>query len=139
MKKELTVYCDGGARGNPGPAAAAFVVERDGRVIHKESRFLGRATNNEAEYAAVLLAVHWLLKNPKNYDTAVLLVLDSELVAKQLSGIFKIKSEKLRNYFFSIKELERKIQAGLFYKSVSRNKNKLADFLVNKTLDENFR
>jgi len=63
--------------------------------------------------------------------------LDSELVAKQLAGLFKIKNENLRNYFFSIKELEKKISSRIFFTAVPRSKNKLADLLVNKALDEN--
>ena len=54
---------DGGARGNPGPAAAAIVVEKDGKVIHKESKYLGRGTNNEAEYSGAILGLEWVSKN----------------------------------------------------------------------------
>lgn len=131
----IRIYCDGGARGNPGPAAAAFVVEAKGKVIHKEAFFLGKATNNVAEYSAVVSALDWAANNfPME---AIGVALDSELVAKQMSGIFKIKNEALRNYFFSAKELEKKISGKVFYTAVGRNKNKLADFLVNKVLDEN--
>lgn len=134
----LKIYCDGGARGNPGPGAAAFVVEKDGRVVYKESKFLGTITNNIAEYTAVIQGLKWLGKNQlERYTENIFFILDSELVAKQLSGNFKVKNENLRNLFFTVKSLEKKISRNIFYRSVSRTKNKLADFLVNKTLDEN--
>ena len=56
----MIIYCDGGSRGNPGPAASAFVVTEDGKTIFKDSKFLGVETNNVAEYTAVLLAIEWL-------------------------------------------------------------------------------
>ena len=129
----IRIFCDGGARGNPGPAAWAFVVELDKKIIHKASDFIGRATNNVAEYRALTAALSWLSLNLPKTDAQI--ILDSELVVKQMSGIFKIKNENLRNYFFEAKDLEKKIGAGISYKAVTRNKNILADFLVNKTLD----
>jgi ribonuclease HI len=76
MTYDLIVYCDGGARGNPGPAAAAFAVIKDGKMFYKDSRFLGKATNNVAEYAAVVMALKWLSK--KNLDNKnILLILSS--------------------------------------------------------------
>ncbi|KKU02922.1 MAG: Ribonuclease H [Candidatus Woesebacteria bacterium GW2011_GWE1_45_18] len=137
METLLKIYCDGGARGNPGPAAAAFVVERRGKVIFKSARFLGKATNNVAEYSAVLLAMRWLSKfDPKDLSE-VRFILDSELVAKQLAGLFKIKNENLRILYFSVKEEEKKIPLSISFAAVPRNKNRLADLLVNRTLDEN--
>ncbi|KKU22333.1 MAG: Ribonuclease H [Candidatus Woesebacteria bacterium GW2011_GWC2_47_16] len=137
METLLKIYCDGGARGNPGPAAAAFVVERRGKVIFKSARFLGKATNNVAEYSAVLLAMRWLSKfDPKDLSE-VRFILDSELVAKQLAGLFKIKNENLRGLYFSVKEEEKKIPLSISFAAVPRNKNRLADLLVNRTLDEN--
>ena len=137
METLLKIYCDGGARGNPGPAAAAFVVERRGKVIFKSARFLGKATNNVAEYSAVLLAMRWLSRfDPKDLSE-VRFILDSELVAKQLAGLFKIKNENLRGLYFSVKEEEKKIPLSISFAAVPRNKNRLADLLVNRTLDEN--
>ena len=137
MQDSFSVYCDGGARGNPGPAAAAFVVEKNGKVVHKESKYLGRATNNEAEYAGALLGLGWASKNSPGDYQEIVFVLDSELVANQLSGTFKVKNENLRNRYHAAKTLEKKIPARVIYKTVSRTRNKIADFLVNKELDEN--
>ena len=136
MQNPLLVYCDGGARGNPGPAAAAIVVEKDGKVIHKESKYLGRGTNNEAEYSGAILGLEWVSKNLTN-EGRITFILDSQLVANQLSGKFKVKNENLRNRYFTAKALEKNISAEINYESVSRERNKIADFLVNKELDEN--
>ena len=133
----LIIYCDGGARGNPGPAASSFVVEKDGRVIYKGTKFLGSTTNNVAEYNAVLLALSWLSENSSiQYPISnVKFILDSELVAKQLSGLYKVKNPNLKKLFATAKDLEQKIKMKIFYSAVPRTKNKLADFLVNETLD----
>jgi ribonuclease HI len=136
MQNTLLVYCDGGARGNPGPAAAAIVVEKDGKVIHKQSKYLGRGTNNEAEYSGAILGLEWVSKNITGAEK-ITFVLDSQLVANQLSGKFKVKNENLRNRYYTAKTLEKNISAEINYASVSRDRNKIADFLVNRELDEN--
>jgi ribonuclease HI len=134
----IKIFTDGGARGNPGPAAAAFVAEHKGKVVVHKNKYLGIATNNVAEYWGVILALNWILKNQNKYQqTKIVFNLDSELVAKQLSGIFKIKNENLRNLFLTAKNSEKKIQNTISYVSIPRSKNKLADLLVNKCLDEN--
>ena len=90
-KNDLKIFCDGGARGNPGPAAAAFVVFSGNKTLAKEGKYLGSTTNNQAEYNAVLLAMKWLLKNKSNIDgKKVDFYLDSELVVKQLMGEYKV-------------------------------------------------
>lgn len=139
--KELKIYSDGGARGNPGPGASAFVVEKEGRVIHREGKYLGKTTNNLAEYSGALMGVGWLEKNISDFKNIkkVNYFLDSELVVNQLSGKFKIKNENLRNLFYAIKEIEKRIPLKIFYHAIPREKNKLADLLVNKTLDENLK
>ena len=139
MNKTMTkVYADGGARGNPGPAACAFVVVEDGKIIHKDSKFLGTATNNVAEYSAVLLAHEWINKNNKNlsYENIVFF-LDSELVTRQLRGVYKIKNDSLKKLATKIKKLEMTLEKNVSYSSVPRSKNILADKLVNEQLDEN--
>jgi len=136
MENQLTkIYCDGGARGNPGPAAAAFVVEKEGKIIFRDAKFLGVTTNNVAEYQAVIIAYGWLIKNLEKNFKEIVFILDSELVVKQLKGIFRVKNENLRNLFFTVKKLKSKINLKISYVSVPRTKNKLADFLVNDLLD----
>ena len=129
----LKIFCDGGARGNPGPAAAAIVVAEEDKVIFKDAKYLGVATNNVAEYNAVLLGLKYVEKNPKD----VVFVLDSELVTNQLSGNFKVKNENLKKLFQEIKLLENKLKINISYTHVLRENNRLADFMVNKALDEN--
>lgn len=133
----VVVYCDGGSRGNPGKSAAAFVVTTRGKVIHKGSVFLGESTNNVAEYSAVILALKWLVKNLSGISNEVTLILDSELVVRQLNGFYKVKNNKLQILFSTIKNIENKITAHINYKSVRREKNHLADSLVNQVLDKN--
>ena len=97
---DLTIYCDGGARGNPGPAGSAFVVtDAGGNVIHSEGEYLGEATNNVAEYRALVMALEWLTQRPAqgkqgDFEKATI-KLDSELVVKQTNGLYKIKSPSM--------------------------------------------
>lgn len=134
-KSQVRIYCDGGARGNPGPAASAFVIfNANGKVLAKEGRFIGQTTNNVAEYKAVLFALEWLLQNTKNQDAVFFL--DSQLVVNQLTGRFKVKNKKLMELVKTIKNLERIFSRKIVYKNVSRKQNKITDSLVNKTLDE---
>ncbi len=138
MRKDiLQIYCDGGARGNPGPSAAAFVVIKGKTVHFKKTQYLGKKTNNEAEYTAVIMAFKWLKDNLDFVNkSGVVFFLDSELVTKQLLGDYKIKSKKLVPKFFLVKELEKSIQGKVDYVSVPREKNRLADYLVNRALDQ---
>ena len=139
MKRNLLLHSDGGSRGNPGPAASAFVVEKNGKIIFSQSKYLGVQTNNVAEYFGVNLALKWLKKySDLNEVDKVIFYLDSLLVTNQLNGIYKIKSESLRKYYLVIKELEKKIKSEITYKHVYREKNTMADLLVNKCLDKNF-
>ena len=137
VENSLTIHSDGGARGNPGPGACAFVVEQNGRVVAKGTKHLGEVTNNIAEYSGVLLAVNWLIKNPSFYldKIPVTFFMDSELVVRQLMGRYKVKDLKLRKLFEEINSLRAKLPMPINFESISREKNKLADFLVNEELD----
>jgi len=136
QEKALDIYSDGGSRGNPGESACAFVAEKEGKVIYSQSEFLGTQTNNVAEYNSVILALKWLQKFAKKNDfSKIIFHLDSLLIASQINGKYKIKNENLRNLFFTVKSLETKIPTKIFYVHIYREKNKLADLLVNKCLD----
>ncbi len=131
----IIVHSDGGSRGNPGPAAYGFVVSnKNSEHMYEECGYIGETTNNVAEYTGVLKALEWIEKNTN--PKTVQVILDSELVARQLSGIYKIKNENLKTYFGLIKQLERKIGPLITYTSVPRTQNKKADMLVNKALDD---
>jgi len=139
MNNNIELFSDGGSRGNPGPAASAFVAEKNGKIIYCESKYLKIQTNNVAEYSAVELALSWLNKySKKNKIDSVIFHLDSLLIVNQLSGVFKIKSESLKKYFLNVKGLENNINCKIKYVHVYREKNKMADLLVNKCLDQNF-
>lgn len=136
-KNEIVIHTDGGSRGNPGPAACAFVAERNGEEIFKNAKFLGHQTNNFAEYSGVILALNWLIsyKPITNHYSLITFFLDSELIVKQINGIYKVKDEGLRNLFFETITLIRKIGGTFIFKNIPREKNKIADFLVNEELN----
>jgi ribonuclease HI len=134
----LKIYIDGGARGNPGPGASAYVVLKDGRVLSRGSKFFLRTTNNAAEYNGVVLALSWLLENkPEIVGETVPIYMDSQLVARQLSGLYKIKNYNLKSLAKKVNGLTKKIPVRVKYLSVPRASNRLADALVNKEIDEN--
>lgn len=139
MEKKITINCDGGSRGNPGLAASAFVVtDNQNKELFSKGMFLGHTTNNVAEYNAVLMAVEWLDKNKDTYKSfSIEFILDSELVVRQLSGIYKIKNEKLKELSLSIMKIKKTLPMTIVFKNVLREKNKSADSLVNETLDRN--
>ena len=133
----LQINTDGGSRGNPGKAASAYVVYVDGEIVKKDSVYIGLKTNNEAEYVAVRNALKWLKENQQNFTIdSVLFCIDSELVVKQLNGEYKIKNLNLKKFIDEIKETETGIDKNIFYKFIRREKNKMADKLVNEELDK---
>lgn len=132
----LTIFCDGGARGNPGLAAAGVVAVDDrGMNVVKIGKFLGMTTNNCAEYQAVLLALNWLITQSFNTRN-ILFKLDSLLVVKQLMGEYKIRDSKLKDFFLKIKMLEKKFPNKIIYTYIPRTENGEADAVVNHTLDK---
>lgn len=139
MKQQLFVFTDGGARGNPGPAAVGFIVKDSrGKILTKVGKYIGRATNNVAEYTAVIEALKWL-KNPPQLlftDYSITFFLDSKLVVNQLNGLYKIKNPGLRNLIIKVRQLEREIGVKIIYRHISREKNKEADALVNQSLNQ---
>lgn len=137
----LYIFCDGGARGNPGPAAIGFLIkDNKGRVIVKKGKYIGKATNNVAEYKAVIEALEWLCQNKLSIigcqQSIIHFYLDSQLVVNQLNGRFKIKNSNLQYLIIKAKGLENQIKASIFYHYISREKNQQADKLVNQTLDK---
>lgn len=134
----LLIHTDGGARGNPGPAAVGVVIEAiDGKgkstPVAAFGKKIGEATNNVAEYKAVVAAFAHLKDTPGIKTIQV--VLDSRLVANQLAGTFKVKDATLRMLLFDIRRLEAEIGAAVSYKAVPREQNMRADALVNRALD----
>jgi len=137
MKENIELFSDGGSRGNPGPAASAFVAEKNGKILFSESKYIGVQTNNVAEYFAVILALKWLKKyTDKNKMDEIIFYLDSLLITNQLKGVYKIKNENLKKYYLLVRKLENQITSKIIYKHIYRDKNKMADYLVNKCLDK---
>ena len=134
----LIVRCDGGSRGNPGPGASAFVVYENKKIIYSKSYYFENTTNNVAEYFAVLMAATWISKNQKGLISSdVTFLLDSELVVKQLTGVYKIKNLNLLKIANKIKKLIKEHDLKLEFKHIRREFNKDADALVNQEMDEN--
>jgi ribonuclease HI len=129
---KLTVHVDGGARGNPGPAAIAAVVsDSDGEIIHEASETIGRATNNVAEYRALLLGIdQGLLLGATELD----LVGDSELIVKQVQGKYKVKDAGLKPLHAEVRSKLTGVE-GWAIRHVRREHNAEADRLVNEALD----
>ena len=124
---------DGGARGNPGPAAvAAVAAEPDGGVLAERNAYIGEATNNVAEYRAVLLGLE-LARDLGASEVEV--VNDSELVARQLEGRYKVKNAGLKPLFLRTRQALAEFSEWSV-RSVRRESNERADELVNEALDE---
>ncbi len=135
MVLKLKVYSDGGARGNPGPAAAAFLVlsEKD-LILREEVRFLGERTNNQAEYEAIIAA---LQATAELCPEEVACHLDSELVGKHLTGEYKVKDAKLKPLYARVQELKKCFKHVTFVNVPRTNKHiQEADALVNEELDK---
>jgi ribonuclease HI len=133
----LKIFTDGGARGNPGPAGAGVVVLDEDVVIYKGSRYLGVKTNNQAEYLALIMALTWVDENKKIVaQKGILFFLDSQLIVRQLNGRYKIKSDNIKTLAMLAKSLIKKIDNKIKFIFVPREKNKLADSLANKAMDE---
>ncbi len=135
---KFIVHTDGGARGNPGPAAIGVVIE-DGtrKIIQKFGRRIGKATNNVAEYTAVAESLK-ALKPLAGESPDIEYFLDSTLVVNQLNGLFKIKDPTLRQLATNIRILEQEVGGVVHYSTIPREQNRRADFLVNQALDSQF-
>jgi ribonuclease HI len=137
---KIYINTDGGARGNPGPAAVGVVFyDESENVIHKFSKYIGTATNNVAEYKALIYALEmlkksrWLseAKNPEIYCR-----LDSQLVVEQVKGSYKVKNLDLKDLYQKLLIIITSLKAKIYFCHVSREENVLADKLVNSALDK---
>ena len=131
--KQLHIYTDGASRGNPGDAGAGAVIcNTRGKIIKKIKRYLGNTTNNVAEYLALIIALQEALK----FKAEVIhLYLDSELIVRQIKGIYKVKDRKMKFLSHQAKKLlSQFIQYDII--CIDRKKNKKADELANLAIDE---
>ena len=129
----VTLNIDGGARGNPGPAAAAFVIRAagDGAVLRQRGIFLGRQTNNVAEYRALLAGLEAAAELGAS---EVEVVSDSELLVRQMNGRYRVRNEDLKKLFDEAIALQGKFGA-CTYRHVRREQNAPADRLVNQAIN----
>jgi formyltetrahydrofolate-dependent phosphoribosylglycinamide formyltransferase len=129
---KVIIHTDGGSRGNPGPAAAGFVLDDvDGHRLQAKAFFLGQTTNNVAEYTALIKALEAARKLGAEHVTVYS---DSELMVRQLSGEYKVKSEAIRPLFEQVNDLRSQFESCLV-RHVMREKNEEADRIVNQALD----
>ena len=127
-----TIFTDGGARGNPGPAAAAgVIIAGDGTIIEEVTEYLGTTTNNVAEYRALILTLKRAIELG---CTRVNVKMDSELGVKQLNGLYRVKDDKMIPLHAEVRHLLTKFEERAI-QHVSRKENKHADKLVNAVLD----
>jgi ribonuclease HI len=130
--RKLVVNVDGGARGNPGPAAiAAVVATPDGEILEQHGRRIGDATNNVAEYRALLLGIE---RARELGASEVELIGDSELIVRQVKGEYKVKDAGLRPLHTKAQDALREFDAWSI-RHVRRDDNEAADLLVNQALD----
>ena len=129
----VEVYTDGASRGNPGKAAIGFSIYQNGEEVYEDSRFIGIATNNQAEYRAMLFAV----EKAKEFDNEAIFHSDSELLIKQLNGTYRIKNRMLKEIFLKIKGNERSFLR-VEYRNLPRENERIksVDKRLNRVLDE---
>ncbi len=127
-----------------------MIKDQNGKLIWKEGFYLGKTTNNVAEYQAVIKALEWLIENQSTINNprprlgsaeggqqiTINFYIDSLLVVNQLNGVFKIKNSNLAGLILKIKAFENQLAADIFYKHILRDKNEEADKIVNDTLDK---
>ena len=132
---EMTIYTDGASRNNPGEAGAGVHILKDGVPVEGIARYLGITTNNIAEYTAAIIGLeHAVTAGAKQ----VKLFADSELMIKQIKGLYKVKNEGLKPLHTKVKELIARI-GSVEVQHIRREMNKEADALANKAIDEKIR
>lgn len=139
MINVLNIFTDGGARGNPGPSAiGVYMEDGNGKKIAGFGKAIGIATNNVAEYMAVIEALDWIIENKKSLseNTRINFFLDSKLVCSQIIGLFKVKNVSLKDLLLDVRDREGQISLQLLYRHIPREQNVKADTFVNEALDK---
>lgn len=136
--ERIVIYTDGGARGNPGPAGIGVVIEDgEGKKVREISEYIGKATNNYAEYEALVRALieSKNMFGEKLRDMQIEVRMDSELAVRQLTGLYKVKEPGLKEQFARIAMMRLADAPNMVFTHVPREKNAHADELVNKAID----
>ena len=138
----IYINTDGGSRGNPGPAAIGVVFfDPDQNMIYSYKECIGKGTNNEAEYRAIIKALEILLKSKwfaenNIANKKVICRLDSKLVVEQINGAWKIKEDRIKEFMVKIRSMIDQVHLNIIFVHIPREENKAADKLVNEALDE---
>jgi len=130
----LKVYTDGGSKGNPGPSSIGGVGYANGKKIFEFKKSIGIATNNDAEYIALITALEKVKLPPTPYPlrpNKIEFYSDSRLMVNQVNGFFKVKNGKIKEYILKIRSLEQEINLPITYRYIPREQNIEADRLVN--------
>ncbi|MDR0198784.1 MAG: ribonuclease HI family protein [Methanomassiliicoccaceae archaeon] len=133
----LKIYSDGGARGNPGPAAFAVVVCKDGKIIHQHSEYIGVSTNNVAEYRGLIYAAGYAIDSRED---DVEFIMDSKLAVEQMKGNYKVRSKNLIDMHHDVKAMVSNIR-NVKFRHVKRSDAMIAvaDALLNRTMDDHLK
>lgn len=131
----IYIYTDGGSRGNPGKSASAYIILNEKKeIIKKDSQYIGKTTNNVAEYAAIINSLRAAIELKEEEIT---LTSDSELIISQLTGKYRVKAEHLISYYNKVKELETRFKKIHYLHQERENKYiTIADAMVNEVLDK---
>ena len=129
----LKIYTDGGSKGNPGPASIGMVFYLNGQKVFHRHEKIGVATNNDAEYTALIRALESLESQMSKLGNVgkIEFYSDSRLMVNQVNGMFKVKNGKIKEYILKIRGLEQEINRPIFYHLIPRERNSEADSLVN--------
>lgn len=128
------ISIDGASRNNPGPSGAGIFITKNKEVVYKEGFYLGKKTNNQAEYIALLIALFFLHEHA-HHDDQIHIISDSELLVKQIRGIYKVRNEDLKVFHtYACKQLEK--YSHLKISHVLRENNTKADLLANAGITE---
>ncbi|MCL4364020.1 ribonuclease HI family protein [Patescibacteria group bacterium] len=133
----LKIYTDGGSKGNPGPASIGIVFYLGNQTIFRHKESIGIATNNDAEYTALIRALENIKSQIKNLKTPspiskLEFYSDSRLMVNQVNGLFKVKNGKIKEYVLRIRTLEQEVNLPISYQNIPREQNVEADRLVNE-------
>jgi ribonuclease HI len=134
---KVSVYTDGGSRGNPGHSGFGVVIYNDARqIIAQISKYIGLATNNEAEYSALIESLLWLRDNSSIHQVSeVTFYSDSQLMVRQLQGRYKVKAPNILPLFNQAKTLLNSLNFNYQFSDIPREQNSLADQLANDAMD----
>lgn len=135
---EITIFTDGGSRGNPGPAGAGAVIYEGDKIVREVKKFLGVQTNNFAEYEALIIGLEAAKKKygKKIKEMKVSVMLDSELITKQLNNEYQIKKENLFPKYIAVHNITVSDIPNITFIHVRREQNTEADRLANEAMDK---